>query len=182
MISHPGSSTVEAIIFDESGRILWADEFTVGWREYFHEAKVERSNLFTSPIIKISTNDTQQFFAVLPNRLALLRIEYNKKATRNLFFDDYVRYGPMVPERTAGEWLAALNSKNLPVILEALTWLGGKHSHLHLEPEYMLVAKVRAGANKRLKVLAHSKNEWIREAAEQALHPNDENSNIKFKD
>jgi hypothetical protein len=184
----PGDSRAEAFVFDGVGKLLSYSEFSLGWRENVEEVSLIRTSSLNMPLIKIVTHYSDwgkdQYYTVVDDHLALIRLEGNGKPARNRFVATNWTKGPLMPERTPEEWEQALLSNNPGEILSTLMWIGGKHWDLKInydrpspivKQNAELVTKVRAreGVQQRLQELSQSENKWIREAAELALTPHD---------
>lgn len=130
----------------------------------------------------------RQLYGILENRVALLRIE---DASGNLLANEYQysthQIGPDPPTRTEEQWELLLCSSDRASVLEALTWIGGRHYEGEQLPDFSLLSqreiaaekaesvrmaaavRVRSAVQKRIGELATSDNPWIREAAELAM-------------
>ena len=60
-------------------------------------------------------------------RTFLVYMELNGKFTRNDYLYTDFAVGPLLSQRTADDWEAALNSDDTAEVTSALIWLGGLH-------------------------------------------------------
>src|SRR5262245_55269226 len=189
----PGDSRAEVYVVDPDGRLLSYSEFSLGWRAQLKDIELIQDTNFGVPMIEISTvnRPSKQYYALVQDELALVRLEDGGGAIRNKFVAGNWIIGPPVPNRTAAEWEQALLSDDTLENLRTMVWLGGKHWDLKIPPfqrpdgeieptpevranaELVVNVRARRKVHERLKELSRSENKWISEAAELALKPHD---------
>jgi hypothetical protein len=173
----PGSSGAAVHFFDDSGRLLNSVAFSTGWRINLDSATLRKEPRVAGSVIEVRLGPERQVYGLLNKRVVLLRLEgSNGELIPNNYFAPNHTIGPDVPDLDAQEWEQALASGQKMVILEALVWLGGKHSpdlsEASLNRQWTsLVAEVRRrpGVRKAIEGLSRSDNPWMHEAARLAL-------------
>lgn len=185
----PGASAAAIHFLDANGKHEGHSEFCTGWRIDIRDAALVHNELIGAPVVVIQTapaiNGTsigRQMYGILGNRIALLRLEdEDAKLLANCYEYPNHQIGPAPPTRTEAEWEELLLSSERARVLEALTWIGGRHAtepdpwagrvFLEQAEAARLVAAVRKRpiVQKKIAELAVSENQWIREAAAMAL-------------
>jgi hypothetical protein len=183
----PGDSRGQAYIFDEQGKLLWTNNFSLGWRDEFLSAHLLKENPLKTFLIQVATSYATQFYTVIDDELVLVRLQ-NKNDNRNQFVADNWIVGPPVQKLSPKEWEKKLKSENPAEVLQCLVWLGGKHWDLEMQheklPQYahpsdeilknstavrwMLASD---SIQAQLKKLQGSTITWVSEAATLALRP-----------
>ncbi len=178
----PDRSHVRVHLFDKGWEYLGSSAFETGYEVYLREARLVWKSVVESYILEIQETAGWQFYAIIDDRIALIRLEDRE---HNMLQRSYIREkpwtGPATPKRTAEQWLQSLDSENPCEVLETLVWLSGRH--LSPEEERLadwaqesvedsrLVQTVRNSPElkKKLLILRESPNLWIRQAAELAF-------------
>jgi hypothetical protein len=189
-VSHPGYTDIRLTLLDQVGNVISETNFGTGWRCYLQDVKLEAATKERFPIIVLEQGPTpgpgpdyaKQYYGWVGGRFDLVRLEDSKGiATRTDYYIKHFQCGPPLPKQTEAAWEADLLSGNRLKVLRALTWLGGSHWDLragdpvdnqHEEVDaILLVRNVRAREKviARLKELAMSQDQWLKEAATLAL-------------
>jgi hypothetical protein len=138
----PGQQIQSFYFFNNEGSLINTVKFSTGRRMMVNSVSLKITDDFEFPVVKIAAGGfgsfaysahTVQYYALLNDSIVLVRLEakpnyVNVTDNQNLYGCEYPAIGPKMPERTIGEWVAALSSDNEADILETLTWLGGSHS------------------------------------------------------
>lgn len=183
----PGSYNVRVHVFGADWELKHRVTFSAGWRmsvtniEVQEESPLGRGVLCfgTSPFIN-GRDVGRQYYALCSGRLVLVRLEdIEGVAIRNVYGAPNHTIGPMTME--LGELAGAiLNDADIGLLLEALTFMGGRHLTLEKledrevysesEDHIRCVDKLFANpaVRDRVATLAESKNAWIRDAARLA--------------
>jgi hypothetical protein len=121
-------------------------------------------------------------YAIVANDVALVRMEDSegRPIVQNYHNPNHT-IGPACPLRTVADWEAALQSRDMAEVLRTLVWLGGMHSDPPIENAGNLGVEDAEDAKRALDVrrspaveqaigtLVKSKDEWVVDAARQAL-------------
>lgn len=185
--SIPGQSLGTIDVFDETGRHTFSSMFATGWRLFVKSASSKLDRTLDTDIFELKTINffgtdiARQFYCLLDDRVILLGLEdSNGLPVPNNYETTNRTIGPVVPTRTADEWEQALHSEKVPIVLEALMWVGGIH-RVDLAPsrdhflESIESAKLHAAVNaspgvrRSIQELTESENLWINRAAKSAL-------------
>jgi hypothetical protein len=175
-------------IFDADTNLLGSTKISIGYRRSLKAVAYRQDAVLGIPILDVNTTnflriegDNREIYAVMDDRISLLRIEDKSgKLIPNDFGNDEATIGATPPLRTAEEWEAALASHHAWIVLESLTWVGGRHKyvekvvHRELNEEQkvkLLVFAVRERAAVVNLIAKHAQSDipWIREAAEAAI-------------
>jgi hypothetical protein len=186
---HPGTTSIRVALFDKSGAVVTRSEFTTGWRRYLDSARLaEVDGVLCVEVdaTQLGADTTRQYYALIGDRLDLVRLEEEGSTRRNAYYTNHFRCGPEPPRQTAAEWESDLSSPDKARVWRALVWLGGCHllplppgkeREAQMEPEQAadLVREVRArpAVIARLKELEKNGNDWERAAARIALNAKD---------
>jgi hypothetical protein len=183
----PGTSSAAVHLLDEKGAELGCSEFSTGWRIDLISASLHQEPPLELPVIDVRTDPVingadicRQVYGILENRVTLLRIEDSGgRVLANNYYNPNHTIGPDAPVRSAEEWEQSLRSDSPVAVIEALRWLGGRHRTDLTPPppdigiEEQAPAKLfnavrkRAGVRDAVAKLTASKNDWIREAAQE---------------
>jgi hypothetical protein len=132
----PGQQWHRLHLFDEAGSLRGSSDFSSGWRTYVNEVQITARGGVKAPLLKMSVSGYPQraaaeYYALLGDRAVLVRLEgRDGKPVRNAYGCPYPSTGPPAPRRTAEEWARALASADAVEVLQALTWVGGRHESL----------------------------------------------------
>ena len=177
-------------------------EIQVGWRKYIGWTTIRKlSDDYPYPIIEVNLIEydgtgrdrgslAREYFAVTMNDVKLLRIEnFSGELIRNQYASPNWTVGIWNKTWTESEILHALDSKDKATLLDVLVWIGGVHSTSMEKPTILgmeiyaesgdqvaLIHRIQGNRDvkSKLKKLAQSEDRWIREAATNALNPNDD--------
>src|SRR5262245_23393166 len=169
------------------------------WRRWLKTARLSPLPDGDAPAVVLECDEWghrnlgRDYYALIEGRFDLIRTESNGGSFRNWYDVNHWRRGPAPPPQPAERWEEDVCSKDRAHVLRAMLWLGGRHA-LPQEPgpvneerlavfkhqfeddrQIDLVRSVRARPRvvARLRELAESKDEWIREAATFAQRPDD---------
>lgn len=191
---HPGYTRIRLTLLDEFGSVTSETTFGTGWRFYLRDAVLMPGTKEQFPILVLETgngagpgpNVSKQYYAWIEKRFDLIRLEDSAgNATRNRYYLKHFQCGPAIAQQPKLMWESDLVSGDRLKLLRGLTWLGGSHWDLHADDKedrqfeefnnIRNVRNVRARTKviARLKVLANSKDKWLREAAALALDAQD---------
>jgi hypothetical protein len=185
----PVAPPVRFTALNDSGKVIAEATFKTLSRHSIVDYKLQPLKGVEYPLILLQTGygayEGKQYYALIGRRFDLVRLEgYDGKAKRN-YYCGRRECGPVIPKQTDQEWEADLTSNDRLRVLRALVWLGGiqrdaQPADLELfqaedQEDMDLVRKVRERKNvmARLRKLGESKDQWEREAAQLALHPQD---------
>jgi hypothetical protein len=190
-LPRPSATAVRATILDRAGRPVYETTFTTGHRRYVQSVALISTSYGEYPVIAIETGGPGpdiaiQYYARIGNRLDAIRIEDSQHcAIRNRYHLAHLQSGPAVPKQAAAEWITDILAQDNMRVLRALTWLGGVHAKGTVKTDALpgqeglealtLLHQVRDNAKvvNRIAELASSNDQWLREAAEMALNPED---------
>lgn len=191
-VSVPGQAFGAIDVFKESGQHFTGSVFPTGWRLVVKSASTKFDPTLITNIIELGsvnlfgTDIARQFFCVYNDRIILLGLEDSQGdfVPNNYEFTNWT-IGPPIQTRTAEEWEKALYSDQVPIVIEALTWLGGIHRR-DLSPSKEMCleelesaqryAAVRSNpaVDQKIRQLTESNNTWIKRAAQLAMKQHDE--------
>ncbi len=132
----PDLSVVHLRLFDAEWSHLGSTLARTGYRMFIRDAVLVDRPAIDRDLVLVRTygngftkkREERQFYAVLDDRIALVRLEDGAgRPIRNRYWNDIVARGPDIPSRTSEDWIEALRSDEIAVVLEALVWLAGKH-------------------------------------------------------
>lgn len=194
----PGISKARIGIFDTEGRLLNSVELQTGWRILTTGAKILQKSPLDVPLIEVSTKNVingrdvaRELYGLIGVGVGLVRLEDSKgHILRNQYVATNWTIGPNLPTLHPKDWENSLMSDNPVDVLSTLVWLGGIHWDLKISrtwpdgrrdpsPEIKKhaidVNQVRGleAVQNKLKELTKSKNQWIKQAAELAIRPED---------
>jgi len=187
-VIHPGTTGIRLTLLDSEGEAITESTFGTGHRCYLHGLEMMPAPDMSSQLLVLTVTPgwmgPKQYYGLAGGRFDLVRLEDpDGRAKRNHYSAIHYPCGPAVLRQTSSEWEADLLSGDYLRTLRALVWLGGGHRRLE-EPgqdaqcyqpaeEALLVKEVRARKKvvARLKALARSEDQWLREGALLALHP-----------
>ncbi|MFI5387232.1 MAG: hypothetical protein ACHQ50_14065 [Fimbriimonadales bacterium] len=165
---NPGESRSAILVFSESGKYLEGANFSAG-RSIRIESAREIGPWSFGLVIEvqcgtmvIGTGVSREFYCIDGIRPVLLRLE-DTEGDR-LSNPTYCLIGPKFPDHSPAEWLAQLSSESPTQALEALNWW-----EYFFDPQRNETVKPNedwAKVGEAVKPLLHSKDRWIREAAE----------------
>jgi len=130
----PGQQVHYLYFLDESGKLVGFSDFSTGWRMGVDEVKVVRRH--DLQLLAFSTwgaggfafaPSMREYFALAKDRAVVVRLEGKNGLISNSYICPYPAVGPPVPKRSANEWISALSSPDWVEVLQALTWIGGRH-------------------------------------------------------
>lgn len=185
IVAIPSAPAYTVRFYDSNGRKISESDFTTGWRLGLASAAVRSEPILGGAVIDVRTAPyplgggiSREIYGIIGDRLVLVRMEDSTgKAVANEYGAPNQTVGTETPNRTADEWQTALSSANNLTVLEALMWLGGRHRTDPSPPRDDVLVEDSASTRllqdvwrrvpvkQRVSELAHSKNEWIREAA-----------------
>ena len=182
LLSIPGDSRGQAYVFDESGNILWTNNFSLGRRDDFISANVIRDQEIGQPVIQITTHHSKQIYMLVKNEVVLVRLDGYQGITPNQFTSTNQIVGPPIPNLSPVEWERKLASESPAEVLQVLAWLSGEHLDLKepqeryddsfIPPNELIENSItvtqaldRPEVQAQLKRLKTSPIKWVREAA-----------------
>ncbi len=192
----PGVSWMAVHLFDADWKQKAVANFPTGYRISLFDVWQERVDALSDPVFTVRlgsigsfgdfTYRQRQHYAVRDERLALVRIaDEGGAATKGSFAASHPWTGPRPMQRTTAQWIESLASDDAALVLETLTWFGGRHL-ASAEPRAGNVNQESVEDSKAweavcddpktrplLEKLAQSKNRWIREATALTLKKGD---------
>jgi hypothetical protein len=181
----PGKSGLRIHIFDMAGTLLSATDFGTGWR-----TRLTRMNIAQIPKLNqqgfvvngeycFGGHPSRQYYVVVGDRIMLAHAETDGQLEINDYIDSDMTIGPRSFGRSADDWEKALHSPEPAEVLNALTWLGGRHASSKpksynydeeiTEVQAIEAVRSRATVRNTLIELSKSENSWMRAAAKMAL-------------
>jgi hypothetical protein len=186
LLSIPGDSRLRIHIFDQAGHLLSQTDFSAGWRTFLRAMTIRKYDYLNHDVLEVygaycfGGSSSTQYYVLVGNSIVLAYLEEEGKFQRNDYSSTNLTVGPVLSQRTADEWEAALNSTDTPEVTAALMWLGGIHwdgqpaPYDEDKPEAEKVSQLlaRASIRKRLNELSKSSDWWIVLATKHVLDPN----------
>lgn len=186
LIEIPGESRLRVHIFDMSGHLLSHADFSAGWRTVLTAMNIQKNYFFNHDTLAVygeycfGGSPSIQRYVLVGNSIILAYLETNGKLDRNDYLNTNLTVGPLLPQRTADDWEAALNSADVAEVTSALIWLGGLHwngqappyDEDKLEAQKVSTLLARHSVQKRLNDLIKSNNPWVYATAKRVLGPN----------
>jgi hypothetical protein len=186
---HPHASLIRITLFDASGHVFSITDFSAGYRVYPRDAEllaVEGSNPLIVLDSPLSPGYAKQYYALVGDRFDLVRLEgLGGEARRNGWRRHGRACGPPRPWTNEVDCVADLLSENRWRVLRSLVWLGseGPLARTGTRPavegaqlaDLRFLQRVRGerGVLERIRELAQSSDEWVREAARLAASTGD---------
>lgn len=187
-ITHvPSGNTALIVLLTSGGSIIKSWCVPSGWRLAFKSATLAYDDVAQTQVISAVTKKlingqdvVLEHFALMDETLYFIRAENSQgRLIRNRYDWDNLTLGVGTPAKTVDEWLALLSSPQPPRRLAALTYLAGIHASLEkpdrqVLPEAMAEARTaralreQESTQKLIDSYRHSKNAWLKEAAELA--------------
>jgi hypothetical protein len=183
----PGGSSACVVLLDGGLHRINNWCFQTGWRIDPDSALFDFSSDLASDVIVLNMirfingrNVAREYFALSGDRLRFVRMENDKgEAVQNEYVFPNFEIGIVPTGETEEEWIDMLRSADKPNVLSALVFLSGRHiteAQRRFAPEpseskyASLFQKLISNARIRELIagLAHSENEWIRQAAQLA--------------
>lgn len=187
---HPGASEICLTLFGDTGKVLFDQFITTGWRKYLEDAELEYSAETGTTLLKLADGwgggerVNKHYYGFMGDRFDLVRLEgRDGKARRNSYYVNHFRCGPSLPEQSVKDWEADLLSGDTLRALRVLVWLGGVHQSAETRDPKSVQHESLAGIARfenvrarpkvmaRLNKLASSDSRWLSEAAQLARVP-----------
>lgn len=186
LIMIPSESRLRVHVFDSTGNLLSHSDFSAGWRTVLTAINIRKNYFFNRDTLVahgeycFGGSPSQQHYVLVGNAIILGYMETNGKFDRNDYLNTNLTVGPLLSQRTADEWEAALNSNDTAQITSTLIWLGGLHWNGQAPPydedkseaEKVSTLLVRDSVKKRLNELSKSNDPWIYVTAKRVFDPN----------
>lgn len=180
----PGGSSACVLLLDSALRRVNSWCFQTGWRITLADASFEFSRDLASDVIVLhmarfinGRNVAKEYFAIGGDRLRLVRMEDDKgNAVQNDYVLPNYEIGVVPAAKSEEQWAGMLESMDKGDVLSALVFLGGWHidetrpalpswpkesKYAGLFQQLLDSPRIREAIAR----LAHSENEWIRQAA-----------------
>jgi hypothetical protein len=190
-VAIPSEFEVIGHVFSAEGVHLSQEAFSGGWRMMWASVRIRSVSGVAPQIIEVTSDNSlggadvaRQYFAVLRDRLVLVRLEDGAgKGCRNHYGAPNWTIGPRPPLTSPETWEQSLASSDPVEVLRALAWIGGTHldpsatsrrEARHEDPvEAALCIEVRnrPAVLSRIRDLAKSPTVWLKEAALLAASP-----------
>jgi hypothetical protein len=186
LISIPGESRLRVHVFDTYGQLLSGAEFSAGYRTILTGMSIRKISTFEHDALIVhgeyclGGHPSHQYYVLVGTQLILAYLEMDRRFDQNDYLNTHMTVGPKMPQRSADEWEAALNSNDTAEVTSALIWLGGRHwkdqappyDEDKIEAEKVSTLLVRDSVKKRLNDLAQSNDFWVQVAAKRVVDPN----------
>jgi len=183
LIEIPGEARLRVHVFDDNGHLLSQSDFSAGWRTVLTAMNIRKNYFFNRDTLVVygqycfGGSPSTEHYALVGNSMILAYMETNGKFDRNDYLDTNLTVGPVLSQRTADDWEAALNSNDMAQVTSALIWLGGAHWNGQAppydedKPEAQKVSTLlaRESVKKRINDLTKSETAWVNIAAKSVL-------------
>lgn len=183
----PGDSGLRIQLFNLEGTLINSLSFASGWRIGLKDIKVNYSNKIKREVIEVSSEPVingrdvaKQFYALVGKEILLIRLEDSKgQIIRNVYGAPNYVIGLNKKGFSVDEWERMLETNDIAELLATLSWLNGVHWNPAKQQtenwfedinEATLAEKVRSreGVKEKIKKLAQSKNNWIKDSIQLA--------------
>lgn len=145
----PDVSGVRVHVFDKQWKRITKSEFPTGYRFFLQQATVKSDAALGQDLLVVKVTSAgpflvrpdgtekpafeqgdfqRQYYALLGDRMALVRLEDNEKnLVRNSYRWSTPMKGGAIPRRSREQWIESLSSGSAAEQLATLVWLSGSH-------------------------------------------------------